>query len=499
MDLQGMTGGMSDGITLPPQYDFETLKSKYRNFHLPEATVALGGEVLRNKSGSPLRITELHIELCSGFEASIARVKITNVYDSRTGRFSADKLGKQFALGSAMAVGMGYSGRQETIFVGFVAGLTFGFDGITAYAEVVGMDIKGLMMAGNYAYQLNADNYADAVREILRKTAYEQLRSSGGIGDIRVSDTPDVDPAVLAAMKATESAQQMATQAQRAAQLAEMAANASGTADALQKAKALREKAMQAVDAVKSAREAFESVKTTVSKMKDAVEDATKLMASAPAQPVPVPIPPGPVSEWGVEMSGESDYEFVVKAAKKFNFEFFVDCGVVYFRKAKENPDPLLELTSDNGLLDFNIEYSITGIVGAVEARAMDPGVGKMLSAKSKLENDISDTKTAKGLVGGGRRVLIDPTIGSQEVADARVASMLEEMSYRLGKLEASCVGLPELRPGRFVRIAQMGAPADNDFYITNVTHCYESETGYRTIITGKADRVKGGNGLGAL
>lgn len=42
-----------------------------------------------------------------------------------------------------------------------------------------------------YDLQLKATNYADAVKEILKRTAYEKLRNSGIIQNITVDDTPD--------------------------------------------------------------------------------------------------------------------------------------------------------------------------------------------------------------------------------------------------------------------------------------------------------------------
>ena len=53
-----------------------------------------------------------------------------------------------------------------------------------------------------------------------------------------------------------------------------------------------------------------------------------------------------------IEMVGESDYEFVVKAAKKFNFEFFTIGGNVAFRKAKQNKQTLAEAVLNSHLLD---------------------------------------------------------------------------------------------------------------------------------------------------
>jgi phage protein D len=194
-------------------------------------------------------------------------------------------------------------------------------------------------------------------------------------------------------------------------------------------------------------------------------------------------------------MVSESDYDFVVKAAKKFNFEFFVDRGRIYFRKAKSNTTTLMTIGSGKGLRKFNVGYSLTGLVATVEARAMDAGQGKIITAKEKYPEagkSISTGNQAKKLLGDGTKVYIDPTIKSQSQAEARAAALKEQMSYRLGNLEGTCVGLPDLVPGRFIKLSGLGGPTENRFYLTEVVHDFDDQRGFETRITGCANQVGG-------
>ncbi|MCI8478894.1 MAG: hypothetical protein HFE97_11295 [Oscillospiraceae bacterium] len=489
-----VTGGLDAGGPVGSGMSYQQLRDKYQDFALPQVSVTLAGTPFSNDSGDMV-IGDVHVELTSGFEASIARFRIYHVYDPQSGQFRFGEVGKQIAMGTALTIDMGYLGTLENVFVGFVAGVSFGYEeGQLPYIEVTGMDIKGIMMAGTYSNQLTADNYADAVREILQRTGYERLKTGGGLLDLQITDTPDLDPALLTALQTAETAQAAAEQAQQAAQAAELAAAAGGP-EAVAAVQGLKEKAQQAASAVEAAMKTFQETKAALSAAKQASKEAAAALAQAPA-PSPAPIPMGPTSAYTIELVAESDYEFVVKAAKKFNFEFFVDRGTVYFRKAKSNRQVLMELGSGTGILTFNVEYSITGIVGSIEARAMDAGEGRIISAKDTFSNNLSTGTTAGGLVSKGKKVLIDPTISSQAQADARVASLIERMSYRLGTLEADCVGIPDLAPGRFIRLSGLGAPVDNTFYLTSVVHEYQDETGFRTHITGCTDKVDRGTGL---
>lgn len=187
-----------------------------------------------------------------------------------------------------------------------------------------------------------------------------------------------------------------------------------------------------------------------------------------------------------IELVAESDYEFVVRAAKKFNFEFFILNGVVYFRKAKSNKTILMELEPSNFLTNFNIEYDITGLSGKIEVRGMDVARGKAITASRKFENTISNKGDAGQIVKQSTYVSIDPSVQSEADANNRLDTLVEDMSYRFGSIHCECVGMPELIPGRFIKIINLGTAVSNTFYITTVRHYMDQGNGYRTYLTGK-------------
>ena len=308
--------------------------------------------------------------------------------------------------------------------------------------EKAGMDIKGLMMGNTYAAQCTARTYSGAVKEVLERTGYKSLVSAGGVTAIEVDDTPDAQ-----------------------------AAGASGSA--------------AGIGDVTSASGVTDAAGITGATSAAGITGGTGITGGIQQKE----------SAYTVELVSESDYEFVVKAAKKFNYEFFVDRGLVLFRKAKKETSTLATLGSGSGIESFQVEYSITGIVGEIEARAMDPGEGRVITAKDTYPGAtgaISTSSKAKSLVGSGKKVYIDPTIDSAAQAEARVASLKEKMSYRLGSLEADCVGIP-LVPGRFIRLSGLGTPVDNDFYLTTVVHTFTSDGGFKTRIVGQANKVDTG------
>ncbi|MDO4531920.1 MAG: hypothetical protein Q4C06_08065, partial [Bacillota bacterium] len=200
--------------------------------------------------------------------------------------------------------------------------------------------------------------------------------------------------------------------------------------------------------------------------------------------------PDNKASDRTIEMVAESDYEFVVKAAKKYNFEFFTDCGHVYFRPAKNDPEVLMEMGPGDGLRFFDVEYDITGQVETVKARSINVGKAKLIEAKEKINNKLSIGNKAKRFIKKTEKVYLDATITSQEEADYRVKSLVEEISYRFGTLECECVGIPELRPGKFFELKFMGDPPENRFYLHRVVHKMSETVGFTTKLYGKSASI---------
>ena len=196
-------------------------------------------------------------------------------------------------------------------------------------------------------------------------------------------------------------------------------------------------------------------------------------------------------SDKRVEMVEESDYEFIVKAAKKYNFDFFIVGSVLYFIEAKKNTTTLIELTPLMGMKSVDVGYDITGLVKSVAVRNIDMEQGKYIGEKKKSNTKISLGNLAKPLVEKQTLVYLDPTTDSKEEAGYRASYLLDSIDYRLGSVSAEFVGLPELIPGRFITFKDFGQPLDNDFYLTNVRHILRANS-YVTRFEGCANSIGG-------
>lgn len=376
-------------------FDYEKLLKEYNNFVSPKVAVLVEGKNL-SEDKNEFAISDVEVEMSSGYEAGMATFWIHDCYDTMSCAFNTEGLEPYIRLGSQVTICLGYDNVVREIFCGFIARVNFevGGSGGIPGVEVTVMDAKGIMMANNHSQQLKAQYYSDAVSEIFRKPAYNNLKQKKIITDFAIENTPD-KPAVGAA---TEQ-------------------------------------------------------KTT---------------------------------EKTIEMVGESDYEFVVKAAKKFNFDFFIHGGKVIFCKAKSNPEILMEFTPETGIRSINMGYDITGLTAGIEVRCLDVGKGKLISSYKANQNKISHGNHAKALLSKSKKVYVDPTTSSKADADNRLDYLMEDMTYRFGSLELEVIGIPEIIPGRFVRVIGFGGKLSNTFYVQTVRHCF-SDQGYVTKIIGKA------------
>lgn len=192
-----------------------------------------------------------------------------------------------------------------------------------------------------------------------------------------------------------------------------------------------------------------------------------------------------------MEMVSESDYDFLEKATKKFGFECYMIGKKLYFVKTMSNRTKLMQIGIGIGMLSFEIGYEHTGVVEAVEVRGMDAGTGKIISAKKKYEGELSMGKKAKPLIKNTQYTCLDASVRSQTQAEQRADVLMQEISLRLGTLKAECVGIPELIPGRFLKINGLGEPAENQFYITRVRHILDENSGFRSLLYGKVSSIK--------
>jgi len=385
---------------------YSEIIKNYEGFQNPHVVVKVSGKDITDKND--LAISQVNIELSSGFEASVASFRIYKIFDISKGSYLTDQYEKKLYIGLPIEIWLGYGIKIKPVFVGVITGIGFRYeDPDEPYIVVKAMDAKGVMMANRNSRQLTATQIDKAVKEVLEGAAYNSLTSQGVIKEIMVETTPDSPiPAGIGA---------------------------------------------------------------------------------APPAPPTAPTTEKPT----IEMVNESDYEFIVRMAKRVNFEFFIHVGNVIFRPAKIDIGTMMTIEPGNILRSFDIEYDITGQVGEVEVRATDTDKGELITSKTGVQNTWSYGSKAGKLVKGNKYVYLDPSVHTQAEANMRRDYLVENISYKFGTIYCETVGVPELAPGRFVKINALGNGPDNKFYIQKLRHVMSKKGEYKCVLEGKANNIK--------
>lgn len=399
-------------------FKFDDLRTTYGGLDEAITVIKVGGKTLGDGTkGFP--VSDLYVDLTSGYEASMAEFSIYNVYDKAAATFNIDDNLKRFlTMGAKVEISTGYGNQAKIIFVGAIMRVDYhhGMDDVP-YIRITAMDVKGVMMASTYSRQLKATCYSGAVQEILEKSVYTNMQSSGIIEEIRVTDTPDKEGSGLSAKEDSS--------------VGGVGSLSGGSS------------------------------------------------TSGNSQ----------VTDRTIEMVAESDYEFIVKAAKRYNYEFFTECGSVYFRKAKSDTDTRIVVTPAMGMYSFDVSYDVTGVANQVTVRATDASKAKLIQAVQKNQNSLPNK--AKSLIKGSEKVYVDATATSKEEAEYRAQSIMDQVAYRFGSFECEIQGLPEYLPGYFIELSGLGEGVDNTFYINRVIHQMTKDGKYLVKLEGKAAGLK--------
>lgn len=178
----------------------------------------------------------------------------------------------------------------------------------------------------------------------------------------------------------------------------------------------------------------------------------------------------------------QTDYDFLVSLARRINFEFFVSKSEICYVKPRAVAGPIIILTLGQNVISFSREINLAHQVKEVTVIGNDEIEKKNIVAKAT-----SISKTAGKMASDSfslikKRVeeIYDPAVRTKEEAQALAKSVLEEYSMKFITGTGECIGIPELIPGRFIKMERFDKSIDGKYYLTRVTHSL-SEDGYFT------------------
>ncbi|MGN1118928.1 MAG: phage late control D family protein, partial [Oscillospiraceae bacterium] len=173
----------------------------------------------------------------------------------------------------------------------------------------------------------------------------------------------------------------------------------------------------------------------------------------------------------------ESDFDFVVRLAKRINFSFFITLGKAYFVPVGSDRTEIFELTPKVKLRHFSIETSLKNRLAKVVVVNNDETDEKKrikaeVSSVNLLETASSSKAAANSAIADGMvKTIADSAAATAEIAKTIAQAELDRMSYSSVEGHAEICGIPEIQAGQFLAVSGFGSAFEKTYYIRRVTH----------------------------
>lgn len=169
-----------------------------------------------------------------------------------------------------------------------------------------------------------------------------------------------------------------------------------------------------------------------------------------------------------------TDYEFIKnELCVKANKEFLVLGGTVYFQERNALPITLITLAWGENLFDF--EFRKTYSNGEIIVYGINEK--ERVTVKEKVKSGDSKSLTKTPLT----TEIVEPSTSDKKKLQRIAESQADKKNAKSKTGSGSCIGLPELVPGRLIKIENLGVQTGAlKSYISSVKHSF-SANGFTT------------------
>lgn len=172
------------------------------------------------------------------------------------------------------------------------------------------------------------------------------------------------------------------------------------------------------------------------------------------------------------------------------DFEFFIDNGKLYFRKAKTDQSAVVTLKWGEHLINFNPTLDIKGLATKVIVRGWDQknkqkieGTASAGDEKATESGKKLGSTLAKDIFGEKEKVITRRNVETEEEANKIALAELEKANASFLTGSAETIGLPSVTPGVNVKLEGLGDWFSGTYYVGKTVHTINSE-GYRTTMS---------------
>lgn len=175
----------------------------------------------------------------------------------------------------------------------------------------------------------------------------------------------------------------------------------------------------------------------------------------------------------------QTNMEFLRERAARLGFELFVRDGKLNFHKPQK--EGTIDLKWLRNLHSFRVRINSAEQVKEVCVRAWDYKQKNIIVSQAKQAQTLTQNQYGNGSDSSSQfqkkptnptELVFDRPVSCPKEADAIAQALCDELGGRFISADAKGEGNPEIRPGRVVRLENMGK-YDGEYYITDTRHTY--------------------------
>lgn len=178
-----------------------------------------------------------------------------------------------------------------------------------------------------------------------------------------------------------------------------------------------------------------------------------------------------------------SVHKYLSMLAQLLSYQFCVLDGELLFKNLMENTTPITTLTMGETLLSFKKRVGLSSaMVGKVVVKSTgDTKNVEPVKAECKASSLPGSGKAPSDLVKAIGAAIAEISLSSattKEDCENAAKALMQQLTDGFVQADGSCIGVPELTPGRFITLKGLDKRSNGDYFMTSVKHRF-SDSGY--------------------
>ncbi len=186
------------------------------------------------------------------------------------------------------------------------------------------------------------------------------------------------------------------------------------------------------------------------------------------------------------------DWTFLNLMARRYGMSLFAVDGELIFKDVISFTSKIITLGVRNGLRSFTKRVSLGHQVGKVEVWGRDVNQKPIKGTADRVSIGSEGKSASQHVSALGKAVMREYSefVRTEAECTKLAQNRLNEIALCMVSGEGTCIGIPEIIPGRYIGIKGLDSATDGSYFISKVKHKF-SDNGYSTTFEVKGAKTK--------